>query len=334
MVKEIESNLQLIEEKIEFIKKKNTCLSTANDIIEEYQKLLLSGEKITLNSSQQIQNEWDLLSWETLEISDRENLSKRFFLLLEKVTDKNLDKKIKGKEKTIKKLESCLEVFPPTETITFKNENDWSDFFNRWKSFEKEWEYLTRGKVPNQDIPTLLKNKKRDLNQFVEKNKKHYKRQPLKQKPKTQDPHHQKFSKLNPKELLEQLQTSLKTKNKHIYKDIVIIRDQWENLLKNPKIETEGVQKTFDNLFKTFFEEQDKFLQEKEWEDFSNERKRKETLEALKLLIHNKSIQGLGGKLKDFQKEWKSLKGGKVQNKLDNDFFQLIQKGANVARIS
>ncbi len=327
---DIENNLKLIEEQINLTKKREACLIKASHMLEDYEKRLTNGEKISQKHSQEIQSQWDELSWSTIELSKREDFNKRFFLLIDKMTDKELDKKIIDREKIINKLESYLAPLSSFKTTTFENESEWEDFFRKWKHLEKEWEYATKGKIDQQSIPSQLNDMKFDLDQFVEQNKKKYKK--LTSKP--QKPRNQNFYQLDPMKLLERLESCLKTtnSNKFIYKDVIKIRSQWENILKSSKKPSEEIQQKVESLLKIFFEQQDKFLQEKEWENFSNQRKRKEILEALKELIASGSIQALGNKLKDFQRDWKSLKHqkGKETTNSNDEFNNLIKKGAQL----
>ncbi len=324
---DIESDLKLIEGKITLKRQKDTCLTKAKDILEDYEKRLVDGLKISLKQSHKIQKEWDQLPWAAIELLKREDFNKRFFLLLDKITDKELDKKIINTEKVIHKLEGYLGAFASVEETTFKDEKEWGDFFKKWKYFEKEWNYATKGKIEQQSIPSQLIDRKISLAQFVEKNK--YKKQAVKPNKK----HQQSCSQLSPVELLNQLEDCLKEQNnKYIYKNIVKIRNHWENILNSPKKPPEEIQQKFESLLKTFFEKQDKFLQEKEWENFSNERKRKELLESLKELINKGTIQGLGNKLRDYQKDWKLLKNGKGKGKTEpeEEFQKLIEKGTQL----
>ena len=326
---DIESDIKLVEEKINLKRQKDTCLTKANDILEDYEKRLIDGEKITLKKSQEAQAQWDELPWAAIELSKREDFNKRFFLLLDKMTDEELDKKIINTKKVINKLEGYLESFPQVEGTIFKDEKEWDDFFKKWKFFEKEWDYLTNGKLEQQSIPMQLIDKKISLSQLVKKNRDKYNKQLTRPNKNRQ----QSFSQLNPADILSKLEDCLKAKNnKYIYKDIVKIRSQWEKILQGKKRPSEETQQQIESLLKIFFEKQDKFLQEKEWESFSNERKRKELLESLKELISGGSIKGLGGKLRDYQKDWKSLKYGKGKEKTESEeeFNKLIHKGVQL----
>ena len=327
-LEDIETNLKLIEEKINLTKKRESCLIKAKDILEDYEKRLIDGQKITSKQSHEVQTLWDELPWNTIEISKREAFNKSFFLLIDKITDKELDKKIINRKKVMAKLEAYLASFSSIDTITFKDEKDWEDFFKKWKHFEKEWNFATKEKIDQQSIPTRLMDKKTSLGALVEKNKKKYKKQSLK----PSKNRHKNVSHSDPIKLLEQLENCLKegNRNRYFHKDIMRISGVWENILKSSKKPPAEVQQKIEGLLKAFFEEQDKFLQEKEWEDFSNQRKKKELLESLKELIDSGLTQGLGNKLRDFQNSWKLLKSQKGKGDLENEFNKLIQKGAQI----
>ena len=125
---DIESDLKVIEKKIDLSRQKETCLTRANDILDDYEKRLSGGEKITSKHSQEVQDQWDKLPWGAIELSKREDFNKRFFLLIDKITDKELDKKIISREKIINKLESYLEPFSSIVKSAFKDEREWEDF--------------------------------------------------------------------------------------------------------------------------------------------------------------------------------------------------------------
>ena len=321
--KEIQQKINLLEKRILQKIERESCLQKAREIIKTNEVNLQAGEKITRNQSLSAQELWDKMNWTSVPLKEREELNKKFFQLIEKLTDKNLEKRIQDKDKILKKLISLLEPFQSMEKLDKSQEKDWRIIFTKWKSFEKEWNFQKK----SIDIPNDLSFQKDNISNCIHNQKVFLsKLSSQKNSPPT------KNKELTPEELLEKFKTLIKLPyHSKTKKEVLKIKDRWEFLLSASPSLTTPFEEEFKTLNETFFERQDQFQQKKDWEKWSSERKRKEILNELKLDLDQDLIKGLGLKIKEYQKEWKSLRstGKNSSAEIDQEFFELIKVGQN-----
>jgi hypothetical protein len=321
--KEIQQKINLLEKRILQKIERESCLQKAREIIKTNEMNLREGEKITGIQSLQAQESWDEMNWTNVPLKEREELNKKFFQLIEKLTDKNLEKKIQDQDKALKKLISLLAPFQSMEKLDKSQEKDWRIIFTKWRSFEKEWD-VQKKRI---DIPDDLGLQKDNISNDIHNQKMFLSKISLqKNSPPT------KKKELTPEELLERFNTLIKRPHhSRAKKEVYKIKDRWEFLLNTSPSLVSPFEKEFNALNETFFERQDQFQQKKDWENWSSERKRKEILNELKLYLDRDLTKGLGLKIKECLKEWKSLRdhGKNNSTEVDQEFFELVKVGQN-----
>ncbi|MEE2744555.1 MAG: DUF349 domain-containing protein, partial [Bdellovibrionota bacterium] len=307
----IQQKIEIIEKRIQEKINAEESLQKAKDLVKTYELKLQSGDKITEGQSHEFQSLWDELDWASVSLKEREDLSKKFFLLLEKLTDKDLEKRLHAKEKSLEKIEALLESLE--KLVETKGQN----IIAKWRHFEKEWEFQ-KNKI---EIPKSLSERKSKIQNIVQEQKKKFSESTSKSRPKE--------GRLDPKDLLKKLKKLVKNPNhRGVQKEVNSIKRQWEHLLKNSESLVRPFVNEFESLAEQFIENQSQFRKEKDWENWSNDRKRQEVFNDLKKTMDQGIIKSLGSKIKEYQKEWNGLKV-KGDTELEKTFLKLIDEAKN-----